>query len=393
MSETAIERMRAAFHDGTLLHPLDGDGNTVDLAQALSSLAGAPVEPCDRARELRDEIGAQEHYVVVIVDGLGMNLVERLPVDAFLRRHLIRELRAVYPSSTAPGLTSLATAAWPGEHAVLGWWLYLPDAGVTSTILPYVERFSNRPLEQLRVPPSYAFPRVARPTQFTYHVRTFMPAPIAGSTYTRYSSGDAPYYGYGDLRDAVEHIARRIRGATGPTYNYWYIPHVDAAEHTWGVGSPQTWSALQQAQACIAELASQLRARARIVVTADHGQIDVGQRHIIDRDDELAALIAIPPTGDPRSPLLHARDTTALRACFARGYENYALLSIDEAEELRLFGPVALSDEARRRAGDFVAVAFDDSAIFYEPDASLRAMVGVHGGLSPSELRIPLVVA
>ena len=45
-----------------------------------------------------------------------MDLVERLAEDSFLRSHLVMELQAVFPSTTAAALTSLANGLWPSRH-------------------------------------------------------------------------------------------------------------------------------------------------------------------------------------------------------------------------------------------------------------------------------------
>ena len=142
-----IDRLLGWFGDGSLVRPDAALPGTVHLSRALASLAGASgieIEP--PVARIAAAIGEAEHYVLVLVDGLGMNLIDELPDSSFLRRHVAMELQSVFPSSTAPALTALFTGCWPSEHAVTGWWTYLPDAGITSTILPFIERFSERPL-------------------------------------------------------------------------------------------------------------------------------------------------------------------------------------------------------------------------------------------------------
>ncbi len=83
------------------------------------------------ARLLRDLIGEPRHLVLLLVDGLGLRMLEQRPADSVLRRLLAMELRTVFPSTTASAITSLATGEWPAQHAVVGWWTHLPvlDAG------------------------------------------------------------------------------------------------------------------------------------------------------------------------------------------------------------------------------------------------------------------------
>ena len=134
-----VPRLLAAFEEGLLVRPDAEVANTVDLARAVGTLCGVEgLEPGTNGRRIAEIIGEHAHVVFVMVDGLGMNLVEREAPDEFFRSHTVMELRSVFPSSTAPALTSLATGLWPAEHAVPGWYTYLPAYGLTATILPFV---------------------------------------------------------------------------------------------------------------------------------------------------------------------------------------------------------------------------------------------------------------
>jgi hypothetical protein len=390
-----VARVRQALDDGTLLHPNEGVANSVHLAQAMACLGGATIELTSaNARELAGRIGQHNHYVFVLVDGMGMNLIDALPHDAFLRTHLAAELRAVFPSSTAPALTSVATARWPAEHAVTGWWTYLPEAGLTATILPYIERFSEQPLEPRGVAPSYAFPIASCARTFSHAYMMFTPRPVAGSVYSRYSTSDAPFASYGKLAGGIDAIIARIASARETTYSYLYISKVDYEEHLHGPHSPEASNALYDVQAQLERLAGALGGHARLVITADHGLFTVGKVSIVDRDDALVAMLRVPPSGDGRAPLFHVErgQRDAFAATFRDRYgDRFALLTNEEAETMELFGPVALSDETRRRIGDYVGIALADDVLMYEPkqDDKLR---GHHGGLTPDEMRIPLVL-
>ena len=68
-----VERLLAKFESGALLRPGTAAPSLVDLAQAVWRIAGVPgIEPTAAARELETRIGATDHLVVVIADGLGL---------------------------------------------------------------------------------------------------------------------------------------------------------------------------------------------------------------------------------------------------------------------------------------------------------------------------------
>jgi hypothetical protein len=390
-----VDRLLAWFADGSLVRPDASQPGTVHLAQSLLGLASGDRAELDApVQTISDAIGVAEHYVLVLVDGLGMNLVEALPAGSFLRRHNAMELTSVFPSSTAPALTALFTGCWPAEHAVTGWWTYLPDAGLTSTILPFVERFSERPLGEFGVASGSVF---TTPTAMSGipGASSWMPNAIADSTSSQYFRGGTPAHGYERLDDACAGVARALAAAEHRSYTYLYVPYIDNAAHEHGPGSAAVRKARANVERDVEQLARALRGRARLVLTADHGQIDVDREDqtIIGENDALLRLLLVPPTGDYRAPLFHVRPGQQER--FTAEFRErlgaaWALITTDEIDELRLLGPAPMAPETRRRWGDFVAIGPGRDAVRYAPPA--EPMLGYHGGLRPEEVRVPLIV-
>lgn len=396
MSDTG--RLLAAFETGALLRPATHDANLVDLALAFAHVCG--VEDCELtpgADRISNLVSDARHLVLVLIDGFGMNVLEREPSDSVFRQHVCLELRTVFPSSTAPALTSLATGLWPAEHAVPGWWVHLPDAGLTATILPFVERFSERTLEG-GVDVHAALPAPTLMGRYRRQVARIMPAHIEGSVYSRYATPAAFTFGYRSLSTAVDVIESRISGASEDTLTYLYIPFIDAAAHEHGPESRQARDATRRVRERIGTLVSRLRGRARIVVTADHGGITGNERarHVLDRRDALMEHLEAPPSCEPRAPAFHARHgrEEAFASLFRRRFgEHFVLLTVAEADSLRLFGRGAMTSETRSRLGTHVGIAVERDVLLYEPAPTLAAMKGFHGGLLPDEMRVPLIVA
>ena len=400
-------RVRDWIASGALLPPVGEAPAAVDLARALARLSGAPdVEPGPGTAALAEAIGPADQLIFVLIDGLGCNLLGDLPANSFLRRRTVLELRAVFPSTTATALTSLATAAWPARHAIPGWFTYLPEQDIMATILPFVERFGEKPLEEYGVTAVSAFPCPSVLAAYGRAVRTYHPRAITDSQYTRYQRGASPGDGYDALSDGVDAVCRRVREAQAPTFHYLYIPDVDGAAHRHGWDAPEAHAALANVDAQLARLAEATRpagtngSGVRMVMSADHGMLTVPEeaKHVMRADDPIMAALRFPPSGEPRAPLFHVRPGQAepFRAQFRERWgEWFALLTVREAEELALFGPEPLSAPARARIGDFVGIAAGPDVLLYEANgpAGISTLRGYHGGLTPAEMRIPLIIA
>lgn len=397
-----LDRLLAAFQSGQLLHPSSNVPSIVDLSRALASLAGAEgVQPTPSSTRLAGLIGPADHLVFVLADGLGMNLMEELPPDSFLRSHLAAEMRTVFPSATATVLTSLATGEWPSRHGVTGWWTHLPEIESAAAILPFVTRAEGRPLTDLGMTAEKAFPLPSLMGRMQRDTLALFPGRIAQSIFSAYFSGSRPRHGYKTLQEAVDVTVARVANASTPTYTYLYTPLVDNQGHRYGIGRPQVRAALQELGLQMERLATGLNGHGRIVLSADHGLLDApaSARHRLTPSYNLMEVLRFPPSGDARVLYFHLRngaDSGTPQAIKQLLGERFLLISVDEAESLALFGPGPISPLTRSRLGDMLAISQGPDVIEYEPSGVAGRVMreaSHHSGLTPSEMRIPLVLA
>ena len=306
-----VDELLSAFEAGTLLRSNARTLNLVDLSRAVATASGvAGLELSPAAEEVAGTLAERDHIVLVLADGLGLEMLEGAPGADFLRTHLDRELRAVFPASTAVALTSLATGEWPARHGVTGWWTYLEEIAGPATILQYRRRADERSLEALGVEPSSAFPQPSLVGRIRREVHCLLPRAIAGSVYSRYWAGDRDSTGYDSLADGFGQAAAVVRGAQQPTFTYLYVPHVDRAAHEHGADSRETRAAMFAVSQLVEALARELGTAAWVALTADHGHLDApdADRFRIQSDDGLSELLANIPSGDSRVLQFHVRD-------------------------------------------------------------------------------------
>ncbi len=397
--ETGADRLLSWFDDGTLIRPSAAVPNFVDLVTALYRLAGVDgLDETPASAELTDRIGPADHYLFVLVDGMGADLVESLRPSSFLRTHLAGTLCPVFPSTTASALTTLATAVWPADHGVPGWWTYLPDRDLMCVTLPFWQRHTCRPLQQFGVDAAAMFPVSSVWPRLKHRPTMIVPGRIADSTYSRYAAGELTRAGYEGLPTAFAAAEKAVGEASAPSLTYLYLPQVDAVSHRLGPKHEQVAAALGEVEAGLGELAAGLAGRARIVVVADHGHTCVPpeRRILLPADDPLAGHLLCQPVGEPTVPIFHVRDGHAddFAAEFDDRFgDHFALVGTDEAEQLRLFGPGPLSAVMRRRLGAFLGIAPEPTKFYISPADDNVDHAGVHGSLTPIEMTIPLILA
>jgi len=389
-----------AFERGEFVEPDADELNFVDLVRAVLGLVGSgAVAVTPGSKVIQREIGGAEHYLLILVDGLGLDTVTGLPANAFLRRHLAFDLQAVFLPTTATALTTLATGQWPATHGVPGWWTYLPELGYSTTTLPFVERTSGRPLSEIGVTAGDLFSVPSVWPTIERQVVSLFPSDIAHTTYTNYSTGNTERIGYAGLDDAVEIARLCVLHAPGPSLTYLYLPQLDSVGHELGTEHPRFRELSIILDHYFAELADELGGKARIVVTADHGMANVPPERVfvLREDDPLRAHLLAQPAGEPTVPMFHVQPghQDAFAEEFrARFGEHYVLLTSDEVEELRLLGPEPLSPAMEARVGTYVGIARRPAKFYIEPTGSSHPEnPGVHGGMTHEEMAIPLILA
>jgi len=399
--EAQAAKITGAMEQGTLMRLDPGTDNFIDLVRGLAALAGGPdLHEGTPGSDLQERIGASEHLVFVLVDGLGINLLEQLPQTSFLRSHLEGEMRAVFPSTTACALTALATGQWPAAHGIPGWWAYLAERDLSVVTLRYETRFGGKDLQREGVNIQDLWPIEAWMANMARDALSYIPRPFWNSTFSRYLRGGQPGWGYSSVVDACERACMRVIDARIPTFTFLYLPELDSASHRYGWDSYQAHLALRLMDAELMRLAEGIDGKARLVISADHGHMNIQteNRLPIYADDPMLKLLKAPPTGEPRTPVFHVHEGQgeAFVAEFAGRFgDKMALIDIDTAAALQLFGPGPLSDAAKNRFGDFIGIALEPVTLQYfkGDETPETAHIGYHAGLTPEEMRIPLIMA
>jgi predicted AlkP superfamily pyrophosphatase or phosphodiesterase len=172
---------------------------------------------------------------------------------------------------------------------------------------------------------------------------------------------------------------------------YGYYEGLDKVSHEYGLGE-QYDEELRSIDHMLARLLEALPAGTVLLVTADHGQVEVPQDRILQLPAEVQTHVAM-QSGEGRFRWLHARGGRAaalLEAARGAFGEDAWVRSRDEAIAEGWYGPV-VTEAAAGRLGDVLLAARGDAA-FHDPnDTGPYVLVGRHGSLTAEEMLVPLV--
>lgn len=328
-----------------------------------------------------------ERAVVVLVDGLGHALLSAHAGYArFLAARLPHDppIGSGFPSTTVAGLGTLTTGRSAGTHGLVGYRVLDPARDRVVNQLSGWEGLDPATWQREQTLFERAVADGIRATAIT-HPR------YRDSEMTRAVLRGAAFVG----AETADERAARLReelGRPGPAIVYYYLNDVDAAGHNHGVDSDAWRGALEDLDAEIRGIAALLGPREGMVLTADHGMVDVPvEAHRIPAAALLEGVRHV--AGEPRCLQLHLEpgvdaDAVAARWRASEGKRAWVATRA-EAIAAGWFGEV--HPEVAPRIGDVLVAARGNRAYYADPDDPSRGMVGQHGSLTPEELAIPLL--
>ncbi len=342
---------------------------------------------------LTDRFGHVDRIAVVLVDGMGWHLLPELADDAPLLTAVLAggvgwldELACTFPSTTPSSLVSLATGAQPGQHGILGFTLNIPG---TDRVLNHIRWRDDPPPNQWQPLPTW-FERLQ---QAGVDVRAVLPEWFIGSGLTDAAYRGAQFCPTGTDDDYAQRVADELQAAPGLVYGY--TADLDTAAHVFGIGSTQWHEAAARVDALLTRIVEALPPNAALLVTADHGGLNVpaNARIDLDADPRLAAGVRV-VAGEARVRYLHTElgataDVLATWRELANGRAQ--VYAREEAVATGLFGP--MNPRNLPRIGDVVVICTGDSAVLatgHEPPEAAR-LIGFHGAATPAEMAIPLI--
>ncbi|RCS93676.1 alkaline phosphatase family protein [Brevibacterium aurantiacum] len=361
-------------------------------AAALSLGAGDIFD--DTARARAQSLGLDRDSrttIVVLIDGMGESQLKQYSGYTPFFRSLAasrRTLSTGFPSTTANSLSSLATGRLPGGHGVVGYRVLDPAKDAVFNQLTW--DLDVDPVSW--VPDATLFERL---TEAEVDVVSLGEAKFAGRGLNRASLRGGRFRASKTLE---QRCAQAIEEAKAPgrrlVYLYW--GNLDKTGHVHGSNSSQWTEELEHVDLALSQLANGLPADSTMIVTADHGMVDIDHTLRLDLADAPALRSGVRHVGgEPRAVHLYAQEgaeADVYSAWTETVGDRALILSRDEAIRRGYFGPV--DPRFRQRIGDFMVICQDEFAIVDSDNesASAIALIGHHGSTTERELQIPLLV-
>ncbi len=323
-----------------------------------------------------------DQVVLLVLDGLGWDqLQDRLDVAPTLAALAGGPITSVAPSTTATALTSIATGLTPGQHGVVGY-----RVAVDHEVLNVLRWTTPKGDARRRIDPQQFQPHAAFCSQ---HPCIVTKAEFATSGFSGAHLSEVRFNGYRVPSTLLVEVRQALRA--GEPFVYAYYDGIDKVSHEYGLADHYD-AELRAADNLVADILGELPSGAVLVLTADHGQVDVGG-NLVELHPDVAAQVSF-QSGEGRFRWLHARPGRAdalAEAARAHHADTGWVRRRDETVEQGWWGD-RVTDAARQRLGDVALVASDAVSYVDAADTGPFKLIGRHGSLTAAEMYVPLLV-
>lgn len=332
--------------------------------------------------------------LLIVIDGLGDRFLADCGQGSALLAQRKQALTSVFPSTTASAMTTLFTGVAPATHGLNGWFIHDARFGGVIAPLPLQHRGGGA-LEAFRLVPRLC----PQPSMFRGAARAVSvvsPQDIAFSGYSRRHAQGAQIYPYVGLAGFGDAIVAAVGDLPDGGLVHAYYPVFDALSHLYGCRSDTVIDRFWRVDALFAQLCERLHGSgAHIVVTADHGFIDAVPELETRIDESVASLLAAPLFGERRLTFcaVHPGAEQEFEAWAASELAGKAVVVRgSDCIDAGLFGPGRPNTRLRERVGTHALLMEPGCTLVDEVEGETpHVMIGVHGGLTTDEMRVPLI--
>lgn len=362
------------------------ESTLADLLPSLAAHLGLP-----EAGVPSIDLPHSQRYVLVLVDGLGHEVLQQAlaiaPYCASLFGDAAR-LSVTVPSTTATSLTSLGTGLTPAEHGIVGYSFRDPYTGVVFNSLQW-----NTPTEaELLQQRTTWFERLTAAGHASHAV---VPVRFDGSGLTRSALRGQVVSGLLREDDEDDLVARTVAASRAGERSlvYVYERMLDHTGHAHGVNHPYWRSQLVRIDAMLERLRDELDDDVVLLVTGDHGMVDVPEERkiILENHPELTEGVD-QIGGEGRFRQLYTSDPQSVAQRWAEWLGERAWVRTrSQAIAEGWFGADPTPDVAGR-IGDVVAAMREDWAVMSLTLPGEMGLVGMHGSMTSAEMLVPLLI-
>lgn len=321
-----------------------------------------------------------KNVVFIILDGFGINPIEiNLSKDNFLRKNIKCKLTSVFPSTTTNATTTLMSGDYPFNHGWFGWSIYFEELNRAVEVYRKKDYYTQEDVSGEFITSRLPFKPYYKNSK-NYEVNKVLPV------YVKDGIQDNNYT-YENLEEMFEKIKLCCK-KNGKQFIYSYSGEPDSTMHEYGVSSKEANNIITKLSGLVENLKSDVD-DTLIVVTADHGQVDISEDVKLFENKELLECLKAPPYLEPRATAFKVKEekNKDFERLFNKSYgKDFKLFKSSYLIKKGVFGPC--NERNKELLGDYISVCKNNKQFLFVDGEGFK---GHHTSLT-KEMLVPLII-
>lgn len=314
-----------------------------------------------------------KHVILLVLDGMGSAILENhLSAGTFLRKRQVHTMTSIFPPTTAAATTALISGLLPGESGWVGWQQYFHEVKQHLILFRNENYYTGTVLEEPIVQQKLNYQPIYKLIK-------------DGKGYELFPSfRENGYDTFEKMKTAIQDLIHLDE--KNYIYAYWHEP--DFLLHEYGVSDQKIKDNLLDLNNQIEQLALQCPEDTCLIVTADHGLIDIDTVELTKFPSLFHELIRLPSI-EGRCASFAVKNKENFKTEFLRYFKNHFLL-FDRESFLNSGLLGNQTNKAEEFIDDFIAIATNRFYLTAKTDGNFfRA---AHAGMTKEEMLVPLIL-
>lgn len=357
----------------------DYKNNIKNISASFSKFLGR--QDGETLKELDEELKEDyKNVVFIIFDGMGVDVLNKIGKNTIMEQNIKKKVTSVFPSTTTNATTTMLTNKLVDYHKYLAWSLYFKNLHRCIDIYTGLDSYTQEPVKEKYLTTDKT-PYYAK-VQCDRKICTIFPSFVSNT----YSEENITADTIQDLGKGIEKFCNE----EGKKFLYCYCTEPDHIMHGNGVSSNEAKESIKLIDETLKHIVENTT-NTLIVVTADHGHIDVKGYINIFEDNAVMECLERPLSMESRavSFKIKAEKEKEFLTAMEKYKDDLILYKAQYLIDKGVFGnPDA---ELKDMLGDYIGVGTKTFKVvrFFNEKFMFK---GHHTALTEEEMYVPLII-
>lgn len=338
-----------------------------------------------------------KNVVLIVLDGMGENILNKLAPDGILAKNRIDTITSVYPSTTTAAMTTYYSGKPPIETGWIAWTQYFKEYGRTLDVFKRRDSYTKEiiQVESKKIEDIIGYQTIYEQiNKKASNLKTYEIVPDYCDKKTKMTMIA------NTIQEMCESVITLCKNSEDK-FIMAYHDNPDGMIHKYGCYAEEIKEYMEMIEKEFQRMLKELQNTDTLVmVSADHGHQDITEEIDILEMQDLQECLIMPPSLESRMVGFFVKPDKKVEfeKLFKQKFQHkYILYTKEEILKNNLFGYGNPHQKIGDFIGDYIAIAIADARIILgtylsrekkKPDIKKST----HCGLTKNEMEVPLIV-